>query len=1433
MALYVYITKECEEDATEYNRHPDILRLKAKVEASQRICHFDNFPPPYLKKRFDRQIRLLADYRTITVRGQEHTVITFYRIFVRSSNEYGRFIKDTEGFGSQFLQPLVSNEELATFLEYQLEEEPLPLKSPPSDLENHFLYRFLGKDSNRGTEEFVCESARWLEVISDKKIRERLILLCKGVFDIANSKPNTLFHGINEYTIVFRWFPALNKVFLAGIARNDEEKDALLKRYEMLLAAPAESVTEEMVLQHSARAYPSELLIDEDAWMDIQRDLESNLALSPEETEVLENVHSSEGGYPIFINGRAGSGKSTILYYLFTDYVNLYLELKDQDPFLQPPLLLSCSHELRRRAEKVVGNLIKCNPHWRQETEEQPEPPTECFQEFQTFLRSLIREKDREQRFLQNKYVDYARFRRMWHLHFSKNRRGKNIGPDLSWHVIRTYIKGTNSEDYLEPEEYDCLPRKQKSVSLETFANVYEIVWESWYKGLCEQQGYWDDQDLARYVFDEDLAKPVYPAVFCDEAQDFTRVELDLIFRLCLFSNRQLEQEDIRRVPLAFAGDPFQTLNPTGFRWDSIQALYHDRLVDTLGEHVYRQIDLNYRELNLNYRSTRNIVRLCNLVQAYRAAVFDIPGLLPQQSWQTEEMSPMPVWFDRNQPEQWRQLRDEKDVTIIVPCSLNEEQDFVESDELLKSVVHIDDSGSPVNVLSPARAKGLEFGRVVLYGFTGKAPGNLLDLLDSDGKDADRLLPFEYFVNQLYVAASRPKRRLFIIENQQERNKFWKLANEEYLQQKMWKRLSKGREVWADGIGGFEIGTSESWNEDRGNPEDNAIRFEQQGMSNRDPFLLRSAAVSFENIGQGARAQKCRAYAFKFEERYVDAGECFHKAGDPQEALLCFWAAGIEHKDRILALHNTYPDIGASLEYQMVATLASPVVKTILPLMNRVLERARTDDTFRTRLAEESAFKSVIGAWAKTLANESAPTDTIRQFLVSWEQLLKLGLPPANALLAELYYRVEDYRKCIELWETTKDYATSPQYKKAKTRILAEEFSRNPQLVIPPSESKLLAEHFHSHGKYSDAMRAMRLGAKPLELVEFLGSIPDDFDDWRDLMQQAVTELAGRGEWGLIADMALLSIGNKVRNLSRKVAAVLQPNSSDLRNALLIECASNGDFPKQQSNLLMRYSDYFKRVIMESLDWTKDLTVQVVGAALERRDRQIDTLEFYELIINGRDFSKEDKRFAQARWVKTKEKQADREAASGQESSARKHASEAEDKKRSYGLYGRDIPEFPLVSNFWVKKEAAAPASRENAATEAAKAPVTIEAPGEEIPNGKGAVTGPAGATALPRSSEPPKSKTTFELGGLQFKYGRAQRRVNISHEPSMHTAKILGDVSTFESDDVEIRRHEDAYVCEAWDVECRFSGNDGLTKAELRFVALGITVSFEFMETE
>jgi tetratricopeptide (TPR) repeat protein len=1433
MSLYVYITPECEKDAKKHNRHAEMLRLKEKVELSQRITHFDNFPPPFLKKRFDRQIRLLADYRTRSIDGEEHTVVSFIRIYVRSSNEYSTFLRDSSGFGEKHLLPLVDNSKVDIHLREQLKVNPVPPKPAPSASEYEFLYRsFGGANESACTDEFICESEQWVRKVSDKKVEQILVLICDELPGFIDSDGFFKRVKVRNHTIIYRWFPNLRKLFLAGISDDEKELTAIENTYSDVLNPSENEVSEEAVLKRSLRTYTASLVIDEDGWLNVQRDSESNLALSPEETRVLESVHHHENGFPIFINGRAGSGKSTILYYLFADYINLYMELKSKGSDLHYPILFSCSEDLTRRAMLTVQNLIKCNPRWRKEERVPPTVPSGAFCEFHRYLLSLVPKEERGF-FPADKFVDYASYRRHWEKQFSNEpQMRKEAGPDLSWHIIRSYIKGTSPEEYLEPEEYEHLPRKQKSVSQKAYEVVFSKVWESWYKECCDSKVYWDDQDLARYVFAKDLVKPIVPAVFCDESQDFTRVELDILFRLCLFVNRSLGHDDIARVPFAFAGDPFQTLNPTGFRWDAIQASFHDKLTDTLGENIHRDIEINYQELNLNYRSTEKIVRFCNLIQSMRASLFDLPKLRPQETWQFEENSPFPVWFDRNNKMLWNTLKDESDITIIVPCALNEEIDFVARDEDLRQIVRLDETNVPQNVLSPARAKGLEFGRVVLYAFADYAPNNLLSILDETEHDQDTLLPFEYFVNQLYVGASRPKNRLFIIDSQTGRDQLWKITSDE-TQKKMWANLQHGDKIWKDSISGFQVGTKESWSKDRGNPEENAKNYEQQGMVLRDPYLLRSAAMSYENMGRQGDALKCRAEALRFEEKYDEAGTCFAELGNADEALVCFWKKGVTSIEKITDLGAKFPDIINRIEYKVAHTFLDPSPVAVESILQNLCEQADSVDGFQNRLRAEKTFSSAIWEWATfCLSWDTSPT--LVQIVSRIELLVVLGITQNYKRLAELFYKIEDMRKAVENWEKDSKSQNRPDYQKAKSILLADAYEKNPTVELSQSDAVSVSGRFIELHKYHLALQPLVARGSVPDLVAALAKVPRSEKCLPKLLIEFINTLVAKSEWDAVIEAAFVSLGSDPKNPLKGVAKSFTEYSSIIRNAIVLACAGSDDLVRLDNNMLSRYSDYFLKVIFRSSDWKEGLPLVLAGAAIERSGRQRDILPFYEKIWSDDFFSADEKAFARIRWIVTKEKQALREEKDGKRGDARRRMKEASDLRLEIGVTDKTFPEFPVLPKDLLqwnglpdtlpqKIQAPHDPSLQNKDSRLGAEPPDSDVP--QVRKEKEAVLSPVSTGSSQESHD-----TEIALGCLRLEFSPARGRVNITHKETMGLASFRTGKNVFLSNDVEFLDSEAGrFICAEWGLNCLVSKQQTKVVVVMSLQDRGVSVTLDF----
>ena len=522
---------------------------------------------------------------------------------------------------------LVSDNYLIQFAKGKSQKESIPKKPKPNAEEARYLWDVMGQENAGPNKVFICETAEWIKSVAEKQLDDRLLYMCDPILDasenIYEEKQYLSIPNQNDLHILCRYFDDYKKLLLVKpfYKSNKKEKEDVERQYSSLMNSSPKDIKDKDILKYSARSYPNEVLLDEDFWLEVERDEEANLALSSEESALLQSVHNfgpndQTKGFPLFINGRAGSGKSTILLYLFADYLRYYLRDTKNNP---RPLYLTCSQDLLDRSREGAERLIRCNHQSleAQRLSEDREEMSKSFQVFHRFLIRLVPDLERKNLFAQEKFINYGHFKSLWEDKFAHDPRAREqYGPDHSWHVIRSYIKGLSIDGYLDQEEYAEQPKNEHTVTQKKFDTIYEKVWNNWYRDLCEpidnHRQYWDDQDLVRYLLDQNLIKPSYAAIFCDEAQDFTRIELEALLRLSIFSNRELNPHEINRVPFAFAGDPFQTLNPTGFRWDAIKTAYVSKFIHSLDTNRGTKYDLNYRELSFNYRSTENIVRLCN-----------------------------------------------------------------------------------------------------------------------------------------------------------------------------------------------------------------------------------------------------------------------------------------------------------------------------------------------------------------------------------------------------------------------------------------------------------------------------------------------------------------------------------------------------------------------------------------------------------------------------------------------------------------------------------------------------------------------------------------------------------------------------------------------------------------------------------------------------
>jgi len=1278
-----YITQDCAEMARRYGLASQVDELARKLEDDQAIRNWDRFVKPYVKKSLGRSYRLVAEERVVG----DVLVVCFVAVFPKGSHDYDEFL-ETHTLSNV---PSPSDADLAAFVD-ECGETIRSSLPPISSIEAQYLYdRLPASDDGLGT---VYESKDWISAVLARE--EALAWYYELLHDALNSpEAESTLKRRGSAMMLYRFDPSIRRLFLAAALRPEDVslEQKYRERYRQVFEAP--TLDDGTLLRLSGRAYPALALAGEEIWFRIQKNAEGNLALSTEEMEILSSVRSPSGPesrvYPLLINGRPGSGKSTILQYLFAEHLYLHLRRPPSERSEAPPIYLTYSEKLLQWAQTSVRTLLETYAPILAEGAplsdgEIAEAVVESFGVFHTFLQRLL-PADRREYFRSDRRIDFPKFQRLWHSKFPKSSETvlRRLSPEIAWHVIRTYIKGTPADvaEYLAPEAYLELAEKRRWVQLDTYKLVFNRVWEGWYKDLCASHGYWDDQDLAREVLALDRGEiSRYPVVFCDEAQDFTRAELELITRLSLFSRRSVPPQQLKMIPIAFAGDPFQTLNPTGFDWTAAQADFYENVVAELDRSQGGRLQFNYQELSYNYRSTRHVVGFCNFVQLLRGVLFDINQLKPQRTWFDED-SPMPTLYDSDDDACQRMLEEQAELVIILPCQEGEEREYIKNDSLLSRLA----SSEVRNFLSPMSAKGLEFSRVVLYKFGDEcAEGypNLLVPLET-GKPhtaGEAALPLQYFVNRLYVAASRPKRRLFIVDTKKGIEKLWNSRAVRAPEDLLRRYHDGGNPGWqADDLSFVQPGRAVS-TDDRDDSARLAEQFLQEGRAKGDPYKLLLAAANFRRAGRHQDAQRTEALRAEVEGRAVEAGELYLELGETDDALRCFWKARAYNKIAKV------PEFENSAEHQaaafMTAPISAPACRTFLGYL---ADAARTP--LRRQMLAADGWTSVVKELAERLASIEPGELDWKRVYAQLQELREVGLDVApTGALARIAYRASEYKDALRIW----DAMPSPPIKDrayVESRARTESFPDNLRWFSELGDPQAVVAAYEIHaGKRLPADQAADVAlaysdlGRPEKAAQLVSQVSAEqalerlVERWRreekrDLATTAAAALirvrAESDRW-----MDALGVVSKAR--------IPKPEREKLdialTRALAFSQSSALDGAVAIQNAL---ADHLKAVFLDGR-WPPTANVRVVGAAFERAGRIISALEFYEAIWRqGRIGAPADIPFARERWLRSKLRQAEHAEHEGNTPVAGRYREEAKRSARQWGIELSAIPTYPKL----------------------------------------------------------------------------------------------------------------------------------------------------------
>ena len=918
MRYRVFITPECEKQAEKLTATQRILSLQREIDRTQNTKRLETGLWPYLHEE-------IGGNRLIIEEHQYHSesLICFKHLW--KHEDYEKLYRTLEPLSNverrrYFHKHRIPNGLLDEFLKSGQPRQKVDRNELSNEERTYLSTTGYDLIHPTNTTDLVLETETWCDRIirkwAVKKLSHFATLVVRLRQKIINLEVDDQV-TIEEYAgvgVYYRHLPTLNRTILIAPQDTDNpiSKVDLRGRHPELFSSDCD---QRLIDRQSFRAYPSLVTFDEELWMQTQEEdsLKANLALSLDEHRLLESMTGGDSNsakrYPLFINGRAGSGKSTILQFLFANHLYAYTHQPGSSKALNPPLYLTYSHDLMAKARITVDGILRASANTllaKVDSKASGEPASQSsFKTVRGLFLSALPSNFSAQ-FSSSKFVHFNTFKVLW----LKQRRFertkvKDIRPALVWHVIRTFIKGM---DVRSMGDYRRIPQDRRSVNIETFQLILDHAW-TWYHRHCSTYNLWDDQDLARAVL-TNIQGPNgtlrrYPGIFCDEAQDFTQLELDVLQNFLLFSHRDLHRYSylVKNIPFAFAGDPFQTLNPTGFNWSAIKSSYHENVIQKLDPHNDAKLEFNYHELSLNYRSSIAIVKFANAIQLLRASLLNQDDLRPQESWRDLFSEHRVVYYDSSDRTVQNHIREEENLLIIVPCDEDGESVYRAKDSILSGIV--DDTEDALSRLAgPVKVKGLEFDRVLLYGFGHFAAteypgliGEIEQAREPRPSDEDRLV-WEYFLNKLYVAVSRARKQLIVVDSKVGIDEFWRILSKPK-QQELLSRVSDG--MWSEEqLGEFYLGTESSWSEVDDDPEQVARDYQARGRAELDTQLLRDAKSYYRKAGESKLATCCEAEALEIEGVFNEARSLYLDIGELEFACRCSWSEG--NWDEIVAL---------------------------------------------------------------------------------------------------------------------------------------------------------------------------------------------------------------------------------------------------------------------------------------------------------------------------------------------------------------------------------------------------------------------------------------------------------------------------------------------------------------------------------------------------
>lgn len=306
----------------------------------------------------------------------------------------------------------------------------------------------------------------------------------------------------------------------------------------------------------------------------------------------------------------------------------------------------------------------------------------------------------------------------------------KNLSSEVVYKEIYGAIYGSynpteGEKDMLTQEEY--IQKRAGSFSRTECEVIYRLAKD--FKAYLTRKGLTDNNFMSRLLLRNTNKLPSYSIAILDEVQDMTEINLHLIASI----SRKLFT----------VGDALQMINPSYFSFNYLKRL------------LYQEDVADVKELQNNYRNTKKISEIITSLGEINVRKFGTHSFVLKGVSVDTDLKTQAVKVDYKGFMEALKSKKYGDYTVIVSS-------IKQKAELRKILGNRE-------ILTVSEIKGLERDTVILYNILSDNydKWETLERITVNRKTADENSVYRYYFNLLYVAISRARHNVYVLEERE------------------------------------------------------------------------------------------------------------------------------------------------------------------------------------------------------------------------------------------------------------------------------------------------------------------------------------------------------------------------------------------------------------------------------------------------------------------------------------------------------------------------------------------------------------------------------------------------------------------------------------------------------------------------------------------